>query len=62
MNIQEARAWLRGERSMVNEIPSDSLETWAVRTAEADAAMCQQAYWIAKAHKEGLLPEMDSED
>lgn len=55
MNIEEAKAWLQGERSMTNSITCDPIETWQGRIAEADAAMTQQAYWIAKAHKEGLL-------
>ncbi len=55
MNYEEALAWLRGERSMSNCVPSHPLETWTVRIQEADAAATQQAYWIVKAHKEGLL-------
>ena len=57
MDIVEAKEWLNGERSMINIIPCDPFETWQVRGAQADAAMVQQAYWIAKAHKEGLLSE-----
>ena len=55
MNIEEAEAWLQGSRSMTNCIPCDPLETWNARIAEADAAMTQQAYWIVKAHREGLV-------
>lgn len=55
MDIEEARAWLNGERSMANIIPQDPFETWQVRIAEADAAMVQQAYWVAKAHGDGLI-------
>lgn len=55
MNKDEAVAWLKGERSLTNIIPRDPFETWNVRIAEADAAMTQQAYWIVKAHKEGLI-------
>ena len=55
MNIEEANAWLKGERSTTNYIPQDPFETWNVRIAQADAACTQQAYWIAKAHAEGLL-------
>ncbi len=54
MHYDEAIAWLRGERSMTNIIPQDPFDSWQVRVAEADAAMTQQAYWIVKAHKEGL--------
>ena len=57
MDIYEAKAWLRGERSLTNRIPQDPFETWNVRIAEADAAMTQQAYWTVKAHKEGLVDE-----
>lgn len=54
MNIKEAKEWLQGIRSMTNIIPCDPLETWDVRIAEADAAMTQQAYWIVKAHIDGV--------
>lgn len=37
---------------MTNSIPCDPYETWAVRVAQADAAMCEQAYWILKAVQE----------
>ena len=50
MEIKEATEWLNGKRSMINLIPQEPLETWEVRIAQADAAMTQQAYWIAKAH------------
>ena len=56
MDIEEAKAWLKGERSTTNIIPNDPEGmTWEVRIAQADAAMFQQAYWVLKAHKEGLL-------
>ena len=55
MNYEEALAWLQGTRSLGNLIMQDPLETWQVRIAQADAAMVQQAYWVAKAHKDGLL-------
>lgn len=55
MSPSEAVAWLNGERSMTNTIPQEPHETWEVRIAEADAAMTQQAYWIARAHSEGIL-------
>jgi hypothetical protein len=50
----EAAAWIRGEHSMADMIPSDPRETWVVRIAQADAARVEQAYWVLKAHKEGL--------
>jgi hypothetical protein len=55
MTYEEACAWLRGERSMTNIIPQDPIESWQVRIAQADAAMCEQAYWIAKAHKDAVF-------
>ena len=57
MNHEEAREWLKGTRSMTNLIPADPHETWQVRIAQADAAMIQQAYWVVRAHKEGLTHE-----
>ena len=55
MTYDEALAWLRGERSMTNIVPQDPFETWQVRIAQADAAMVEQAYWIARAHQENLV-------
>jgi len=55
MDFKEAKSWLNNERSMTNLIPSDPQGTLEVRIAQADAAMIQQAYWIMKAHIEGLL-------
>lgn len=63
MDRTEAQEWLRGERSMTNIIPQDPFETWLVRVAQADAAMIAIAYWVAKAHGEGLLqPENGGTD
>jgi hypothetical protein len=56
MNYEEALAWLRGERSTTNLIPIEPRETWCVRIASADASMTKQAYYVAKAHEEGLVP------
>jgi len=56
MDYQEARHWLEGKRSMCNSIPQDPFKTWQVRSAQADAACLEQAYWIVRAHKEGLVP------
>ena len=52
MNFKEAIEWLKGERSMCNNVPQEPFETWQVRIAEADAAMVQQAYWVVKAYDE----------
>ena len=56
MSYEEAVEWLLGKRSSTNCIPQDPLETWQARIAETDAFSTQQAYWIVKAHKEGLVP------
>jgi hypothetical protein len=55
MTIEEAKEWLKGNRSLCNSISSADFETWQVRIAQADAAMMEQAYLVLKAHKEGLL-------
>lgn len=57
MKYEEAIAWLRGERSMTNMIQSsaDTNCPWIVQTAQADAAATQQAYWVVKAHNEGMI-------
>ena len=64
MTVQEARAWLNGERSMINlfmETCSEN-ENANLVTAQADAAMMQQAYWVLMAEKNNLLkPNAESE-
>ena len=55
MNPDEAREWVAGRRSMANTIPQEPLDTWQVRIAQADANMVQIAYWVLRAHKEGLV-------
>lgn len=55
MDINEAKQWLRGDRSLRSEVAQFPFETLPARIAEADAAMTQQAYWIAKAHAEGIV-------
>ena len=57
MDYKEALEWLRGKRSMTNIIPQHPLETWQVRICQADAARLQEAYWIVRAHREGLVKE-----
>ena len=57
MTPEEARAWLEGQRSMTNIIPQDPFESWSVRVEQADAAKFAQAYYVLKAHAEGLLGE-----
>lgn len=63
MNIQEAHAWLRGERSWTNYFPvtenyMDQIQK-QIAIAQCDAAYTMQAYYIAKANKEKLLEEID---
>ena len=55
MDKAEAIAWLEGKRSMVNLIREDPYDTWEVRVAQADAAKTEQAYWVLRAHKDGLI-------
>lgn len=55
MDLEEAKEWLLGKRSMVNSVPQFPIETWQERIAAADAAMTQMAYWVAKAHSEGIV-------
>jgi hypothetical protein len=57
MNLEEALAWLRGTRSTCNIIQrtTDTNGQWLVQTAQADAALTEQAYWIVRAHAEGLI-------
>lgn len=61
MDIEEAMAWLRGERSWINNMPQEPFDTWQVRIAQADAAATQQAYYIVKAANEGLIPFVRTE-
>jgi len=55
MGMDEALAWLKGERSMANIIPQEPFATWQVRIAQADAAMMFEAYLVARAHHDDLL-------
>jgi hypothetical protein len=57
MTPEEAREWLKGNRSTVNIVPQHPLETWEVRINAADASMIKQAYYILRSHAEGLLKE-----
>jgi hypothetical protein len=57
MNPEEAKAWLRGERSTNNtfiQVHGPGAEA-ILFTAQNDAAMMIQAYYILKAHAEGLV-------
>ena len=55
MTYEEAVGWLRGERSTVNYAGGDSPAESQERATRMDAAMTEQAYWIVRAHKEGLV-------
>lgn len=56
MEYKEALEWLQDRRSMGNVIlRNDDDSSWRVHLAQADAAMMQQAYWVVKAHDEGLV-------
>ena len=55
MDYEEAVEWLQGKRSMVNIVPQHPFETWQSRILEADAYATQQAYWVVKAHCEGIV-------
>ena len=57
MRYEEALAWLRGERSTINYRKTIDPES-DVRVAQEDAALTEQAYWIVRAHKEGLLADV----
>jgi len=56
MTYEEAMAWLRGERSTWSTLAYMQAEGH-VLSARADAANTEQAYWIVRAHHEGLLDE-----
>ncbi len=60
MDYEEALAWLRGERSTINYAygndPGESQE----RAARQDAGMTEQAYWVVRAHNEGLVLTRDT--
>lgn len=48
MKLEEALAWLRGERSSVNWLDQPTAQQY-------DAAATQEAYWVVRAHSEGLV-------
>jgi DnaJ-class molecular chaperone len=66
MNYKEAIEWLQGNRSMLNQMDSPSNYSnneWLIATAQADAAMMQQAYFIVRAHHDcsELFESLDSQ-
>ena len=64
MKYEEAIEWLKGNRSTWNDHVSEQLNIGRsqamTNVAVSDAASTQEAYWIVKAHKEGLLEENDA--
>ena len=55
MTHEEAVEWVRGNKSWVNLIPNEPIDTRDGRVAQADAFTIQLAYWIVRAKKEGLV-------
>lgn len=55
MSAEEAKEWLEGKRSMCNTFVGTDPDIRTVQIVQADAAMMEQAYWVLKAHKEGLI-------
>jgi hypothetical protein len=64
MTKAEAIEWFEDKRDMGDVIPQffkhDGINyqddgTCIVRTEQANAAKLEQAYWILRAHKEGLI-------
>lgn len=57
MNLQEAEEWVRGERSWWNDHANQAPNQGEnfVNCAKHDAATTEQAYWILRAHREGLV-------
>ena len=60
MNYEEALSWLRGERSTINYTNAPTPQESRVNAAKQDASMTEQAYWIVRAHNEGLLTPGDT--
>ena len=57
MQLEEAQAWLRGERSTINYTQAPTPEESRINAAKQDASMTEQAYWIVRAHKEGITED-----
>ena len=55
MTYEEALEWLRGLRSTINYTDAPTPQESRVNAAKQDASMTEQAYWIVRAHKEGLV-------
>lgn len=59
MTPSVAREWLMDTRTTRNEMPHGDLPPadFLVAVARADAAHTERAYWVLRAHREGLLDE-----
>ena len=61
MTYEEAIEWLAGNRSTWNShaglSPDGNRAVDFVTCAQEDAAKTQQAYWLVRAHREGLDQE-----
>jgi hypothetical protein len=57
MDLKEAEAWLSGERSTINHHieNTENRGEALVNCAREDAAFTEQAYWVLRAHREGLV-------
>ena len=55
MSYEEALMWLRGENSTINYTQAPTPQESRIMAAKIDASMTEQAYWIVRAHKEGLV-------
>ena len=62
MDYKEACDWLKGNRSTQQAFPREPFETLEVRTAQLIAAKSEEAYWVAKAHRESLLKSEEAEN
>ena len=59
MTYSEALEWLKGNRSNINSIlntTDDRPHEFAMIT-QADAGSVQEAYWIVRAHREGIVDD-----
>ena len=53
--IRAAFEWINGKRDMCNIVDNHPMETREERVERANAAMKEQAYWVIRAYREGLL-------
>lgn len=57
MTVKEAREWILGKRTWWNDHANQSPTRGedSVNCAKHDAASIEQAYWVLRAHSEGLM-------